>query len=162
MKLIVISDTHSEDLPQVLLNDIKQADLVVHAGDFCDLAVYNRIKAMKDIRAVYGNMDGLDLRGILPRKAVFKCENVMVGIFHGEGGPDRMFERVRAAFAQDKVNVVIFGHSHQVFNEVIDGVLYFNPGSPTDIIRAPFCSYGVLDICGDKVKGTVVKIKQGR
>ena len=161
MKLIVTSDTHSEILPQVLLDDIVRADLLVHVGDFCDLDVYNHLKGLKVIRAVYGNMDGLDLRGILPRKAIFKCEQVVIGLFHGEGGSDKMLERVKASFLRDKVDVVVFGHSHQAFNQVLDGVLYFNPGSPTDLIRAPFRSYGILDINGNKVKGTIVKIKQG-
>jgi putative phosphoesterase len=159
MKIIVTADTHSEDLPQLLLKDIAGADLVIHVGDFADISVYRQLKALKDIRAVYGNMDGLDLRGILPRKAVFKCEDVMIGLFHGDGGPGKMFDNVRAAFVKEKVNVVVFGHSHEVFNQVVDGILYFNPGSPTDTFRAAYRSYGVLDINGGKVKGSIIKIK---
>ncbi|MEI6438197.1 MAG: metallophosphoesterase family protein [Candidatus Omnitrophota bacterium] len=159
MRVIVVSDTHSEDLPPVLLEDVKKSDLVIHVGDFCDIEVYKRLKALKEIRAVYGNMDGLDLRGILPRKAVFTCEGVTIGLFHGEGGPDQLFEKVKAAFSKEKVDVVIFGHSHEVLNRVVDGILYFNPGSPTDTFRAPFRSYGVLEVRGDKVKGTIIKVK---
>ncbi len=159
MRLIVISDTHSEDLPPLLIEDIKKSDLVVHVGDFCDIDVFHRLKALKEIRAVYGNMDGLDLRGVLPRKAVFKCEDVMIGLFHGEGGPDKLLEKVRVAFGKERVDVVVFGHSHEAFNQVIDGVLYFNPGSPTDTFRAPFRSYGVLEVRGKNVKGMIVKIK---
>ena len=159
MRIIAISDTHSAGLSQALIEDIRKADLVVHVGDFCDIDVFNRLKVLKDIRAVYGNMDGLDLRGLLPRKAIFKCEGVTVGLFHGEGGPDRLVDKIKLAFARDKVDVVVFGHSHQVFNEVIDGVLYFNPGSPTDTFRAPFRSYGVLEVHGESVKAMIVKVK---
>lgn len=159
MRLIVISDTHSEDLPSALIEDIRKSDLVIHAGDFCDVDVFHRLKALKEVRAVYGNMDGLDLRGVLPRKALFKCGEVNIGLFHGEGGPDQLLEKVRAVFSKEKVGVVVFGHSHEALNRVIDGVLYFNPGSPTDTMRAPFRSYGVLDIRGGNVKGTIVKLK---
>ncbi len=160
MRLIVISDTHSMDLPQVLLDDIGKADLVVHAGDFCDMDVYNRLKALKEIRAVYGNIDGADLRGLLPQKTVFTCESVALGLFHGEGGPDQLLEKVKAAFeARPEVNVIIFGHSHEAFSQVVNGVLYFNPGSPTDSIRPPFRSYGVLEIHGHRVKSTIVRLK---
>ena len=158
MRLIVISDTHSEDLPSVLIDDIKKSDLVIHVGDFCDIAVLNRLKKLKEVRAVYGNMDGLDLRGILPRKAVFACEGVTIGLFHGEGGPEGLFDKVKAAFVKEKVDVVTFGHSHEALNKVVDGVLYFNPGSPTDTYRAAFRSYGVLEVSGARVKGTIVKI----
>ena len=160
MKLIVLSDTHSETLPGVLIEDIRKADLIVHVGDFCDIDTFDRLKALKDIRAVYGNMDGLDLRGVLPRKAVFRCEGVTIGLFHGEGGPDRLLDKVREAFEKEKVDVVVFGHSHEAFNEVIGGTIYFNPGSPTDVVRAPFRSYGVLDVKGGSVKGRIVKIRE--
>ncbi|MBF0593799.1 MAG: metallophosphoesterase family protein [Candidatus Omnitrophica bacterium] len=159
MRIIVISDTHSEVLPQALIEDIKKSDLVIHVGDFCDIDVFKKLKTLKDIRAVYGNMDGLDLRGILPRKAVFKCEDVTIGLFHGEGGPDRLFEKVKEAFEKEKVDLVIFGHSHEVLNEVVDGIRYFNPGSPTDTVRAPFRSYGVLDVKGRNLKASIIKIK---
>ncbi len=159
MKLIVISDTHSETLPSQLWEDIKKSDLIIHVGDFCDIGIYKKLEGLKPIRAVYGNMDGLDLRGVLPRKAVFKCEGVTIGLFHGEGGPDNLMERVKAAFEKEKVALVIFGHSHQAFNELINGVRYFNPGSPTDTTRAAFRSYGIVTIAGDSVAGSIVKIK---
>jgi putative phosphoesterase len=62
MKYIVLSDTHSEDIPQVLLEDIKESDGIIHVGDFCDVDLFNRLKKMKNLHCVYGNMDGSDLR----------------------------------------------------------------------------------------------------
>ncbi len=159
MRLIALSDTHSEALPKPLLEDIKKSDLVIHVGDFCDMEAYQKLKQLKEIRSVYGNMDGVDLRGIMPRKAIFMCEKVAVGLIHGEGIGDMVLDRVRAAFKGERVNVVVFGHSHQPCHEEIDGVLYLNPGSPTDTVRAPYLSYGVLDISGDMVKGHIVRIK---
>lgn len=159
MRLIVLSDTHSEILPRPLLEDIKKSDLIIHVGDFCDMDIYKGLKALKDIRSVYGNMDGLELRAIMPRKAVFACGKVIIGLVHGEGSPEMVLDRVREAFKGDRVNAVVFGHSHQPCNEVINGVLYFNPGSPTDTIRAAYRSYGILEVAGDTVKGRIVKIK---
>ncbi|MBF0388151.1 MAG: metallophosphoesterase family protein [Candidatus Omnitrophica bacterium] len=159
MRLTVISDTHSEKLPPALIEDIKKSDLVVHVGDFCEIAVLERIRQLKEVRAVYGNMDGLDLRAALPRKLLFKCEGVTIGLFHGEGGPDQLMDKVKAVFGKESVDVLIFGHSHEAFNKVIDGVLYFNPGSPTDTMRAPYRSYGVLEVSAGKVNSMIVKIK---
>lgn len=159
MKIVATSDSHSEDLPQVFLDAVKVADLVVHVGDFCRIDTYEQLKSLKDIRAVYGNMDSLELRKVLPKKAVFKCGEVTIGLFHGEGGPNEVLAKVKAAFEKDKVDVVIFGHSHQAFKEEIDGVLYINPGSLTDNIRAEFHSYGLLEINGKDIKASIVKVK---
>jgi putative phosphoesterase len=89
---------------------------------------------------------------LMPAKLSFLCGDVTVGLIHGDGAPDMVLDKVQAAFRGTKVNVVIFGHSHKTCNVVIDGVLFFNPGSPTDTIRAPFRSYGILEISGLRLK----------
>ena len=158
MKIGVVSDTHSLELPQVMLEDFKEVDFIIHAGDFCSLDVLNRFKKIKDVKAVYGNMDGHDMRQVLPRKQIIPCGKFTIGIFHGEGAPKMLLEKVQSEFQGEKVDAVIFGHSHQPMNETIDGVLYFNPGSPNDTVHAPYRSYGILDV-NDKITGKIVKIK---
>ena len=158
MKIGVVSDTHSLELPQVMLEDFKEVDFIIHAGDFCSLDVLNRFKKIKDVKAVYGNMDGHDMRQVLPRKQIIPCGKFTIGIFHGEGAPKMLLEKVQSEFQGEKVDAVIFGHSHQPMNETINGVLYFNPGSPNDTVHAPYRSYGILDV-NDKITGKIVKIK---
>ncbi len=159
MKIGVISDTHSHKIPQQLLDDFKDVDLIIHAGDFCAVDDLKIFKKIKEVRAVFGNMDGLELRQILPERDVFKIGGVTVGLYHGHGPSERVLNFVKAEFKRDKVDIVIFGHSHYPVNEEIDDVLYFNPGSPNDIVRAPFCSYGILEIEGGKVSGKIIKIE---
>ncbi len=159
MKIIALSDTHSEPLPRALTEDLKTADLIVHAGDFSDVQVYDQLKAFKQVRAVYGNMDGRDLRQLLPKDSVFECAGVKIGLSHGEGRPEGIIAKLREFFKDKGVQVVIFGHSHAPCHEMIDGVLYFNPGSPTDTVRAPYLSYGVIEINDGRVKARIVRIK---
>ncbi len=159
MKIIVLSDTHSQPLPKVLLEDLRGADLIVHAGDFCELDVYRQLKGMKDICAVYGNMDGLELRDILPKHVVIECAGVKIGVAHGDGASEGVIARLQAVFKGQGVGVVIFGHSHEPRQEMIGGVLFLNPGSPTDTVRSPYCSYGVLEIDAGKIRAHIVKIK---
>lgn len=159
MRILVLSDTHSEELPKAVLNEIKNVDRVFHVGDFTDIGILNRLKKEKEVNAVYGNMDGMDIRGVLPKHLVVKCEDTRIGLFHGEGGPDKLLEKVRDVFKQEKLNAIVYGHSHVPMNEMVAGVLMFNPGSPTDTIRSPFLSYGILEIKGSAVKGQIVKIK---
>ncbi|MBF0123681.1 MAG: metallophosphoesterase family protein [Candidatus Omnitrophica bacterium] len=159
MRLLAISDTHSQDIPKLLQEEIQKADMIVHVGDFCDIDLLTRLKKSKEVKAVYGNMDGLELRQALPRQAIFKCEDVTIGLVHGEGAPEKLQERVAHMFKDQKVDAIIFGHSHTAMNKVINGVLFFNPGSPTDVIRAPYLSYGILEVQGKIIKGQIVKIK---
>jgi putative phosphoesterase len=159
MKIIAVSDTHSESLPAELLEAVRKADLVVHVGDFTEISVYEEFRKLKDIRAVYGNVDGAELRKILPRQMVIHCEGVAIGLVHGEGAPLGLAERVKASFKNEKVQAIVFGHSHAPMNEVVDGILLFNPGSPTDMIRPPYRSYGVLEVKDGKVKGEIVRLK---
>ena len=159
MKIIVLSDTHSQPLPVTLQDDLASADLILHAGDFADVDVYNQLKAVQAVRAVYGNIDGMDLRKLLPREMVFDCEGVRIGLAHGDGNPDGVMARLQKEFQGSGVQVIVFGHTHMAYQGMVDGVLFFNPGSPTDSIRAPYRSYGILDVKQGKVKAKIVKLK---
>ncbi|VAX37795.1 Predicted phosphoesterase MJ0623 [hydrothermal vent metagenome] len=153
MKIGVVSDTHSKDVPPQLIKDFQKVDLIVHAGDFCSLEDYQFFQKIQEVKAVYGNVDEQRLCRKLPRRQVFEVEGVKIGVYHGEGSPHVVINFVKEEFKKDKVDVVIFGHSHYPFNEKIGKVLYFNPGSPNDIVRSPYCSYGILEI---KSKNNIV------
>ena len=158
MKVIVLADTHSRELPAALIRDLAAADMIVHAGDFSDVEVYRHLKAMKDVRAVYGNMDEMALRDILPKQLVIECEGVRIGLVHGDGAPVGMVARLGQLFKDQNVQVVVFGHSHEPYNEMLGGILFFNPGSPTDKVRAPYLSYGVLELKDGKVRAKIVRL----
>ncbi|MDP8265558.1 MAG: metallophosphoesterase family protein [Candidatus Aceula meridiana] len=159
MRIGVVSDTHSKILPKQMLEDFKKTDLIIHAGDFCSMDVLETLCKIADVKAVYGNMDGNALRTALSRSQVFDCEGFHLGLFHGEGAPKGLLDAVKNEFCGKKVDVIIFGHSHHPMNEKIDGVLFFNPGSATDIIFAPYQSYGILNIKDKTIEGEIVKIQ---
>lgn len=159
MKIGVVADTHSQPVPKQLLKDFQNVDLIVHAGDFCtqdDLKVFQKIG---EVKAVYGNMDDRGIRGELPEQLIFPFKGFQIGVYHGVGPQKRVPEFVQEKFKGEKVDAVIFGHSHNPFNEVIEGVLYFNPGSPTDSISAPYLSYGIIEVKAGKLQGKIKRIK---
>lgn len=161
MRIGIVSDTHSRPVPKQLVKDFQTVEFIIHAGDFCEVADYENFKKMKEVKAVYGNMDSLELRKRLPRKQIFSCGKFSIGLFHGEGPAPGVLTTVRSQFEKDKVDVVIFGHSHQAMNERINNVLYFNPGSPNDDVCAPYCSYGILEVSADGIQGDIIKVKNG-
>jgi len=162
MRIVVISDTHLSgsalNLPSNLIEDIKKSDLVIHTGDFVEVEFLESLKAIaKDLKAVYGNMDSQELKNKLPEKEVFKVGRFKIGLTHGSGAPGNLIPLLSGIFHEDKPDLVIFGHSHDAFNEKIGGIIFFNPGSPSDKIFAKYNSYGVIDINGN-IQARIVRI----
>jgi hypothetical protein len=158
MKIGVVSDTHSMEVPKEVLAAFRGVDLIIHAGDFADVETLKVFQKVKEVKAVWGNADGEDLRKILPAKQLITAGKFKIGVYHGEGPGAKVLERVQQEFKKEKLDVVIFGHSHEAFSETIKGVLYFNPGSPNDIVTAPFCSYGLLTVTDQGISGEIIKL----
>ena len=162
MKIGVIADTHiseaSGKLPEKVLLAFKDVDLIIHAGDLVDLRVLDILRRVsKEVKAVYGNMDPRPVREKLPAKQVISIGKHRVGVMHGYGNPRMLLDALTKEFKGDKVSLVIFGHSHEPMNLKKGDCLYFNPGSPTDKVFAPYNSFGIIEI-NDKIEARIIKI----
>src|SRR5688572_17461996 len=87
----LISDTHGY-LDESVLVHFSACDEIWHAGDFgpgvaAGLTVPGPASSVRTLRAVYGNIDGPDIRSIFPEQIVFNCEDVKVLIRHIGGYP---------------------------------------------------------------------------
>jgi len=133
--------------------------LIIHAGDICDEGLFKKIQSLNNVKAVCGNMDNATLRKKLSSKLIFKCEEVMIGVIHGDRSEDQLLAYIQKVFTGERLDIVIFGHSHTPFNQKIDGVLYFNPGSPNDEVFSPYCSYGLLEINGSRITSKIIKVE---
>jgi putative phosphoesterase len=160
VKIVVLSDTHiprtAADIPNELYKSIESADLVLHAGDFVEMELLDKLRGLKKLVAVYGNMDSSKVKEALAMKEVISVGKFRIGLTHGYGAPNELKEAVRSEFG--KVDAIVFGHSHTPVNLVEKGVLFFNPGSPTDKIFAPYNSYGILEV-NERIEGKIVKIE---
>lgn len=161
MRIGVLADLHipdrAEDIPAKILEDFRGVDLILLAGDLTIPFVLERLKNIAPVVAVAGNMDLPEVAKDLKRKEIVKCGKFNIGLFHGIGHPDRLVELLKQEFKNDKVDAIIFGHSHRPMNEYIGKVLFFNPGSPTDKVFAPYNSYGILEI-NDKIKAEIKRL----
>lgn len=129
-KIILISDTHSH-LDEKLFKHIHEADEVWHAGDVGDIKVLKRIEELKPLRAVYGNIDGQDIRAGYPEHLVFNCESVKVYITHIGGYPGKYQAKAREYIIREKPKLFICGHSHilKVMYDETFQLLHMNPGA---------------------------------
>lgn len=160
MRILVLSDTHvpvaAQDLPKKIYDELKNVDMIIHAGDFVEPEMVDKLRGFKELKAVCGNMDSPAVRTALKPKEEFVIGAFRIGLIHGYGAPSEIMETVRKEFG--KVDVLIFGHSHAAVNMKKDGVLYFNPGSPTDKIFAVKNSYGILNITDKKIEGEIIDL----
>ena len=129
-KILLLSDTHSH-IDDAVLSHVKQADEVWHAGDIGDLKVTDAIKALKPLRAVWGNIDDDKARVEFPENNRFTIEGVDVWITHIGGYPNRYNIRVRDEIIKNPPKLFICGHSHilKVMHDKKLGLLHMNPGA---------------------------------
>jgi putative phosphoesterase len=118
------------------------------------LAVLQELKKITaNVVAVQGNMDSEQTRRELETKQVIEAGKFRIGLIHGYGPPKSLPDLVKQEF--QNVHCIVFGHSHQAFSEWREGILFFNPGSPTDKIFAVTNSVGILEI-NDKITPKII------
>lgn len=158
MILGVVSDTHlprfGRELPPALVRGLRRArvELIAHCGDLTEPLALQLLEAIAPVVAVAGNNDDKTLYRRLGERTIVEAEDARIGMVHGHAGkgrstPDRAF----GAFDDDEVDAVLFGHSHIPYRTRRDGVLLFNPGSPTDKRMNPAYSYGILRVDGKRI-----------
>ncbi len=145
VSLVVTADTHlprrARDLPPELWTAISAADLVVHAGDWVDVALLDEMeRRSRRLVGVAGNNDHGPLRERLPEVARFEVEGLRFAVVHETGGAKGREVRCAARFPD--VDVLVFGHSHIPWDTTTAaGQRLLNPGSPTDRRRQPHGTY---------------------
>ena len=152
MRVLLLADTHvprrARDLPAQVWGEVDCADLVVHAGDWVDVALLDLLQdRSRALLACWGNNDGPGLRARLPELARVDLEGLRLGVVH-ETGPAHGREE-RCARAYPDLDVLVFGHSHIPWDtRAGTGLRLLNPGSPTDRRRQPVCTYMTARVDG--------------
>jgi putative phosphoesterase len=148
-RVVVLSDTHAprrwKGCPAEVARHLRQADLILHAGDVCTAAVLDELADYAPVHAVRGNNDGPDVAAWgAPDVAEFDLAGLGVAMLHDSGQAKGRLRRMRRRFPA--AGLVVFGHSHIPLDESGDGLRIFNPGSPTDRRRQPRGTLGLLRI----------------
>ncbi|SKA75517.1 hypothetical protein SAMN05428976_102129 [Clostridium sp. USBA 49] len=155
IKIGIISDTHiSKDIYiiDILIEKFfKDIDLIIHAGDYRNIKVIEAIKKHKKFIGVYGNNDGNKIRKELKEKEIIKLNGYKIGIYHGIGESNITIDNAYEVFKKDKLDVIIFGHSHEPIIKFIDKTLMLNPGTPTSKKKKRWHSIIILELEKDYI-----------
>ncbi|WP_314650608.1 metallophosphoesterase [uncultured Microbacterium sp.] len=167
-RLLLLADTHvparARRLPDDVWRAVDEADVVVHAGDWVDLATFEALEERsRRLIAVWGNNDGDELRERMPEFAVARIEGVNLGVVHETGAARGREARMDARYPDGVLDLLVFGHSHIPWDSTTpQGIRLLNPGSPTDRRRQPVCTLMTATIDGDRVTDvTVVPVDRG-
>jgi len=158
-KIGLISDTHvperSKTLPLKVHELFKGVDLIIHSGDITHEDVLIELETIAPVEAVLGNMDGYYIKRDLPEKKVIEVEKVKIGIIHGSGSPFGIEERIAQEF--QNVDVIVYGHTHRAVIKEINGILFINPGTPSDRIFSSRFTLGFLHVENGKIVKAYIK-----
>ncbi|MGB8376680.1 MAG: metallophosphoesterase family protein [Salegentibacter sp.] len=129
-KILLLSDTHGY-IDERILHYAGEADEIWHAGDIGTTAVSDELKELKPLKAVYGNIDGTEIRKEFPLHQRFMCEKVDVWITHIGGYPKKYSPAIREEIRKNPPKLFISGHSHilKVMNDSQLDLLHMNPGA---------------------------------
>lgn len=114
----LVSDTHGY-LDARLVDALRGADLILHAGDVGSEAVLDGLRSIAPLHAVYGNND-------LPLGKLGLPEHLDLT---AGGLPIHLVHELPRARPSTHTRVVVFGHSHRQLVECRGDVLYVNPGA---------------------------------
>ncbi|MFV0237819.1 MAG: metallophosphoesterase family protein [Flavobacteriales bacterium] len=128
--ILLLSDTHGY-MGQEIIKHAKEVDEIWHAGDIGAIHVSDELQEYGTLRAVYGNIDGTEIRNKFPLHNRFMCEKVEVLITHIGGYPSRYSPKIYNELKENPPKLFICGHSHilKVVPDPKMGLLHMNPGA---------------------------------
>jgi putative phosphoesterase len=155
MEIGVISDTHGIIHPGVL-ELFEGVDAIFHAGDIGTDHVLSALKKIAPVMAVRGNMDSPPFSYDIPAYRISRVGEMDILITHRVGNPMHPSTELKERLLQVRPAAVVFGHTHHPFEEWVDGVLFFNPGSAGQVRHGHPLTVGFLDVNEEKVSGRIV------
>ena len=160
-RILVISDTHVrtvQELSKGVLKAIREAEWVVHCGDYVSMAVVKKLRRLaRHFVGVYGNADPGDVRRQLPPEVTFEFEGKRIAAIHPYWGehPDGLEKELAARFPD--VDAVLFGHTHEPCNQMLNGTLFLNPGQGYSSFMVS-ASIGILTVSKGELRGEILTL----
>ncbi len=159
MNIGLISDTHNR-FHRDIVTAFRQVDLILHAGDIGAPSILHQLEQLAPVHAVRGNTDDPVRWNHLPKKLIIEVEKIKILIVHDIHSPRYFLHHPNAWSGGEKIDVVVFGHTHKFFARNIQGIYFLNPGSAASPRDPSKPTVGRLEIHRGKI-GNLEKIELG-
>lgn len=148
----LLSDTHGFLHPGIF-GFFKDCNEIWHAGDIGNLDTIRKLAEFLPTRAVYGNIDGADIRGRYPEIDLFKIEDITAMMIHIGGYPGKYSSKARSEIMENRPGLFISGHSHilKVMHDKKYNLLHINPGAAGRFGSHPMITMVRFIIDGERV-----------
>jgi len=124
----IFSDTHGW-LDTALIEHFADCQEIWHAGDIGNLSVINHWQKKGNIRAVWGNIDGHEVRSHTKEYFYFEAQGFPILMIHIAGKYPRYTPQTKELIKLLKPKMLVCGHSHVCRVVQEGGILYVNPGA---------------------------------
>ncbi|MEQ9218823.1 MAG: metallophosphoesterase family protein [Cyclobacteriaceae bacterium] len=130
MKIGLLSDTHSH-LDENIFNYFSACDEIWHAGDIGNMELLEKLEAFKPLVAVWGNIDGHQVRAATHEAVYFEREGKKIYMIHIAGKPPGYNPRVKTMLNKYQPEILVCGHSHvlKIQKDHARNLLFINPGA---------------------------------
>ena len=130
IRIGLLSDTHGY-FDMRIRKYFEDCHEIWHAGDVGDFEVIQLLSQIAPVIAVYGNIDGTNIRSRYPEHQRLEREGLKIWMTHIGGYPGNYDYRVKPLIYKDPPNMFISGHSHilKVMPDKKLGFLHMNPGA---------------------------------
>lgn len=146
MKVLVVSDSHGDVENMCRAVEREQPRMVLHLGDgWRDADILAQRYPDLPLEKVPGNCDYRSRENAV-RTILIAGKLVMMCHGHTLGVKTNLSMLLREALEQ-KADAMLFGHTHEPFVDIRNGVVMLNPGSIGSYRRA---TYGTLTFEGGK------------
>lgn len=159
MKIGVISDTHGVIHPGVF-DHLASADIILHAGDIGTQEILTDLESIAPVKAVAGNTDGFPITQLCKRHELLELAGKKIFLVHRVIERGRHIPWVAEEILKVEPDIVVFGHTHEPYAEVRDGILYFNPGSASRARNGKSLGVGIINIKNGSMKHDIICLNQ--
>ena len=166
MRIAVVSDTHIGQrlsvFPRSFVERLDEFDGVIHCGDYTNMDALDFFRGLKLFYGVHGNMDDTEVKQALPETLIIELEGVKIGVIHGWGPPFglelKVLRKISETYPNEKLDIVLFGHTHTPLDQTIKGIRVINPGALSGNIFSKKGSWGILTIENGKIDWQLISI----
>ena len=151
MRIGVISDTHGL-LREEVLEILRGCDCILHGGDINNRGVLDTLEQIAPVYAVRGNNDK-EWAEHLPHDLTVQLKGLKIFMVHNKKEIQNL---------PLDADIVIFGHSHKYFEQMVDGKLWLNPGSCGKRRFGQEISFAVLKIDGENYQVQKIVLPQAQ